>query len=157
MYYLISGTCDVEYPREFIQYNSTVERLYCPVLENISSYSGVWYYGDPGSGKSRLARENFPGAYEKLPNKWWDGYVDEDAVIIDDLSLDHKHMGSFLKRYADHYPYRAEYKGGSKLVRPQTIIVTSNYTIDEIFAGDAMLIAALHRRFKCTRFTNINK
>lgn len=142
----------MEYPREFIQYNSTIERLYNPVVEEMSEYTGLWYYGPPGAGKSRKARDDFPGAYDKLLNKWWDGYVDEDSVIIDDLGLDHKHMGSFLKRYADHYPFRAEYKGGSKVIRPKNVVVTSNYSIEEIFAGDQMLIDALKRRYKATKF-----
>jgi hypothetical protein len=34
----------------------------------------LWYYGKPGSGKTRSALEEFPGAYRKLQNKWWDSY-----------------------------------------------------------------------------------
>lgn len=146
------GTADDEYPREFIQYNSTINRLYQPKVDIINSYSGYWWTGPPGTGKSRKAREDYPDLYDKLLNKWWDGYVDEDVVLIDDICVEQKQMGTFLKRYADHYPFRAEYKGGSKVIRPSTIIVTSNYTIEEIWAGDEQMIAALKRRFKVTNF-----
>jgi len=148
------GTCEVEYPREFLQYNNTVKRLYAPALSELEMYSGVWYVGPPGSGKSRHARDMYPGAYDKLLNKWWDGYENEDYVLIDDIGLEHAHMGSFLKRYVDHYPFRAEYKGGSKVIRPKVIIVTSNYEMSEIWHDKPQDLAALQRRFKVTHFTD---
>lgn len=146
------GTCAEEYPREFIQYNSTVNRLYAPDIGTIDQYNGLWWWGPPGTGKSRKARDDHPDLYDKLLNKWWDGYVDEDVVLIDDIDTTHTTMGLFLKRYADHYPFRAEYKGGSKVIRPKTIIVTSNYSIDEIFGKETEMAKAIHRRFKVTKF-----
>jgi len=142
-----AGTCEEEFPQEFLRYNATIRRLHRPVLASIPVYCGMWFHGPPGLGKSRRAREEFPGAYEKLPNKWWCNYESEESVLIDDLSMDHGFMGSFLKRYADHYPFRAEYKGGSFLIRPKNIIVTSNYTPAEIWPMDHSLVAAIERRF----------
>ena len=84
-----NGTVEDEYPEEFIRYNSTLTRLYQPDLQILDSYAGFWYHGPPGTGKSLSARRDYPGAYDKLTNKWWDGYVDEDYVIIDDLDLNH--------------------------------------------------------------------
>lgn len=146
------GTAETEYPMQWVQYNSTLSRMLKPVHVDLESYNAIWYYGPPGTGKSRTARLEYPGAYDKLLNKWWDGYNNEPNVLIDDLSRANTLMGTFLKRYADHYPFRAEYKGGSMVIRPKTIIVTSNYTIEELWADDPPLVAALLRRFKVTRF-----
>lgn len=66
-----AGTVEVEYPREFVQYNSTLLRLYSPVIADLDSYCGIWCMGNPGAGKSRWARHNFPGFYDKLINKWY--------------------------------------------------------------------------------------
>lgn len=142
-----SGTVEQDYPGEFIRYNTSLLRMYAPVLPDLDSYSGAWYVGPPGCGKSRRARVDYPGAYDKLPNKWWDNYNGEENVLIDDLGMDHALVGSFLKRYCDHYPFRAEFKGGSKMIRPKAIVVTSNYTIEEIWPMDFQLQAALNRRF----------
>lgn len=146
------GTCEEEYPREYTMYRYLRDLNPGPKLETLDKIDAYWYYGEPGTGKSKKARQDNPEAYEKLTNKWWDNYNHEEVVIIDDLDKNHIHMGSFLKRYADHYPFRAEFKGGSKMIRPKKIIVTSNYKIDEIWTDDEPMVRALGRRFVEIRF-----
>jgi len=123
-------------------------------VETLSSVAGVFCYGESGSGKSRWARQQYPDAYIKNCNKWWDGYNGQDSVIIDDLdpglagALSHH-----LKLWLDHYPFTAETKGGSIFIRPKTIILTTQYTLNQLFT-ETETYQAMKRRMKETHHFN---
>lgn len=42
--------------------------------ETQDTTKGIWYYGKSGSGKSSSARRDYPDAYIKTCDKWFDGY-----------------------------------------------------------------------------------
>jgi len=110
-----------------------------------------WFCGPAGTGKSRRARHEWPELFIKPINKWWDGYTHEETVLLDDFDKNHSVLCHHLKIWADRYPFRAEVKGGTVMIRPKRIIVTSNWTPEEIWALDQDLQPIL-RRFKVTRF-----
>jgi hypothetical protein len=105
---------------------------------------------------TKHVRENHPGFYSKPISKWWDGYTDEEVVLVDDVDPSHATLLTyFLKIWTDHYALPAEVKGGKRYIRPQTIIVTSQYTIEECFASaDKATRDAIMRRFKTTALSN---
>lgn len=117
-----------------------------PTIEGL--LDNIWYFGKPRVGKSVQARKDFDAKfYTKGLNKWWDGYRGEANVLIDDFDKAHAVLGCHMKQWCDRYPFRAEMKGTSIEIRPQRIIVTSNYTPAEIFTCPIQVEAI------CARFS----
>jgi len=106
-----------------------------------------WFYGPPGTGKSSKALAENPGAYLKGVNKWWDGYTDQETVIVEDMDPFHKSLALEFKLWGQHQPFPAESKGSCCAIRPRKVVVTSNYRIDEIWE-DSTTREAMHRRYK---------
>lgn len=137
----------------FMHYN-TCKRLrqdYAVPPPDMDNTCGVWLQGPPGGGKSFHARALCAEAgsmYLKPCNKWWDSYQGQEDALLDDFDLGHKCLGHHLKIWADRYAFAAEQKGTTVQIRPKRIIVTSNYSIGEIFGEDLALTEAIKRRFK---------
>jgi len=127
----------------------------CMSKRNLETIDGEmeheWYYGATGCGKTSMAKAAHPDAYIKDPTtQWWDGYTGQDVVIIDDFDKFQVKQGGDMKRWLDRYAFQAQFKGGYELMRPRKIIVTSQYTPQEIW-DDEKTVDAIMRRVKITR------
>lgn len=123
-----------------------IERDFMPAVARLAAPCGLWIRGLAGSGKTRAVLDRYPDAYPKPRSKWWDGYQGEPVVYCDDVSIFHRALGDELKLWSDAYPFIGEIKGGSRKIRPTKFIVTSQYSIEEIWE-DEETKAALLRRF----------
>ena len=82
------------------------------------------YYGESGTGKTRYAVEQHPGAHMQKPGMahWWDGYEGQKVVILDEYRSQFQ-FGTLLG-LLDRYNEKVQYKGGSCNLVCDKIIIT---------------------------------
>lgn len=73
---------------------------------------------------------------------------------MDDFAPEHKYLGYQLKLWTDRYGCILETKGGAVVANYEQFIVTSQYSLREIFGEDDRTLAALKRRFKVIHMIN---
>lgn len=142
-----------QYPRVWIHSYQKLQSLRRPNLGVVNEIVNEWWYGETGTGKSRLAWEKYGAiCYQKMLNKWWDGYDNEPVVVIEEWSPKNEVTASALKIWADRYPFAAQIKGGVlQKIRPAKIIVISNYRLSDCFP-DSRDREPVQRRFKEIEF-----
>lgn len=96
--------------------------------------TNLWITGDPDVGKSEPFR-SCGSSYPKNPyTKWWDGYTHDPIVLLEDVDSVNQSLAYNLKIWGDRYPFIAEVKNFTYMVRPQAVIVTSNYSMRELIS-----------------------
>jgi len=124
---------------EFIKFHKGIERLIALQTQPRDFKTEViWYYGPTGTGKSKLAFEIALAAesyYVKDPlNKWWDGYEQQDVVIVDDYRRDFSTFAGLLRLF-DRYPMTIEAKGSTTQFNSKKIIITTPKSPSDTWEG----------------------
>lgn len=117
-----------------------------PSVAHLETVCGLWIQGESGCGKTHAAFQSYPELFSKPRNIWWDGYQREPVVLLDDVDKYDVALGGKLKHWADKFSFIAEVKGGSMKIRPEKLIITSQYSIEEIWQDEETRLA-LNRRF----------
>lgn len=134
----------------YVPFYNTLKRIatdHAPKVESIATKHHEWHSGPTGTGKSRYVREKYPDAFIKDADRWWDGYRGEETVIIEDIDKYDVKLGRYIKLWGDHYAFPADMKcQGKRDIRPKRVIITSNYTPEEIW-NDARTYEPIKRRY----------
>lgn len=155
----IAGKIDDVDPQIYVQHFTSLQKIVAAHRATdtwLEKPKNVWLYGVPGSGKSFKARtfwkEQLGDPYLKGMNKWWDGYSDQDMVLMEDIDPSHSYLLQAMKTWTDRYPFPAEVKGAVlSSIRPKLLVVTSNHSIEEVF-GAGIDSEAVRRRFEVEYF-----
>lgn len=140
------------YPSEYLRMYNTLQRIKAEnasVQKNLADVCGIWIHGPSGVGKSHLPRSVGIPYYDKPFNKWWDCNKGELMAIMDDADpRNTEHLHGYIKRWCDRYPLNVEIKNSAARIRPEFVVITSQYSIEECFAADPKSVEAVARRCK---------
>lgn len=149
------------YPKQFLVHYNSLQRISCAKLkrpDDLELCQVYYLYGRPGVGKSQLARNLGVDYFDKALNKWWTGYDGQPLAIIEELDgPSGKIMQQHLKRWTDRYAFLAQVHCGVVWIRPSWIVITSNYTLEEVFDSDPLCCAAMRRRCTVHEVTVANR
>lgn len=121
-----------EHPSTYIRYNRGIT-AYKNLLQEDRKEPAcvVWLWGDTGVGKTRTATEGFESFYIKDGTQWWDGYEQQECIVIDDF--DGKWPLRDMLRVLDRYPYQGQVKGGYVKINSPYIIFTCDEPPDRFW------------------------
>lgn len=146
-----------EYANLFAKYYTFTKSLLTKYdrAEDNETERGIWIYGESRAGKTLAAHQMAPDAYLKSCNKWWDGYIGQKFVIMEDIDKKHDILGHHLKIWADWRACQGEVKGGTVPLKHKYFIVTSQYSIDDIWNDQETRDALKNRFIECRKIRDI--
>lgn len=154
-----AGKTDLElwdnHPLAYLRFHRAIDKV--RTLKKIDrnwEMENTYVYGPPGVGKSYYCNERMPGAYWKVPEKWWDGYMGGD-VILDEFNG--YITWTELLRLLDRYPMMVQPKGTYVNFTAKKIMLTSNKLPSELYTPNGHPLKALTRRFRTFVYFSSNR
>jgi len=121
-----------EYAVAYIKYHKGLEKYrYLLLPDRCEPPIVIWLWGLAGTGKTLHAFTKHADTYIKDGTQWWDGYENNEAIIIDDF--DGKWPYRDLLRLLDRYPYQGQTKGGYIKITSKYIYITCEFHPKDIF------------------------
>lgn len=129
----------IEDPTLYHQYGRTLNKLEDLALRKrvrTEMTKGIWYYGPTGTGKSHKAFEGFTPTTHYVHNVndkgWWDGYTQQDTVIINDFRGEMKFAE--LLNLVDKWPHSVSRRNREPMpFISKTVIITSSIHPREVY------------------------
>lgn len=135
------------------------EALFRPKMrENIKVH---WIYGDSGTGKTNKIWD-LAGldAYILTPQGgttlWWDGYQNEDIIILDNLTKDCIQWMTLMS-ILDKYPLRQQVKGGMIIAKWTSVFCSSIAHPRDLLPTNHMGIVTVQEMEICRRVTTLTR
>lgn len=128
-----------DYPILYMKYSRSIEKMCNAVLVPRSEAPAVyWRWGLAGTGKTRwvIQKHGEKNVYIKDGTSWWDGYTQQDVILIDDF--DNNIPYRTLLRILDRYRYQGQVKGGYVNINSPYIFITCEYPPEHYWSGNEL-------------------
>lgn len=147
-----------KFPRNYLQYGEKIKAMTIQKRDFFHSNGDphIWLTGLPGSGKSALLTVVYPKYYNKnLDTRFFDKYDSRIHTHVLLQDVDHNVMDKlgvqFFKAVCDESGYPIDQKYKTPQIERLTILISSNFTINDVVAEDMKgrtdNVKALRRRF----------
>ena len=128
-----------KYPRNYLMYGEKIKALVTQKRDFFQTNGNphIWVYGYPGTGKTAILQYVYPNTFKKnLFNKFFDLYDPQEHTHVMLEDLDHEAVGrlsiNFIKTICDEGGFAVDQKYKTPQLARTTVLVTSNFTIDNI-------------------------
>ena len=120
-------TIKKEDPLFYVRYHRGIEKLLLTPkgASDFRTLEVTWLWGPAGCGKTRTVMEMESVYKLDPPYEWWDGYEDENILLLDDYENESIKRGMLLNML-DGYIQRLPTKGGHCYAKWTKVFVTSN-------------------------------
>lgn len=152
----------IEAPQVFHNYGRTLERIEEIVLRSkhrTEMTVGVWLWGPTGVGKSHRAFEGYSNDTHYVlnleDNGWWEGYVGQDIVIINDFRGQIRY--SELLNLVDRWPHSVKRRNRAPMpFVSKKVIITSSMPPEQVYHNVAAQdsLDQLTRRFEIVEISS---